>query len=84
MGKLRLSEKELKGSKTIRFRDKETDKTKGVALTIGGRDDITVTEEELKKNDIHILDKVCIVKKDDTEEEIGTVNNFYKETESND
>lgn len=80
MGKMIIKEKDLKGTKTIKYKDKDTKEVKGVSYACA-RGKIELSEKALKNNKIHILDKVVIVDEDndDKEEEIGTVNDFYKE-----
>ncbi len=85
MGKLKVTKKDAKGCSVIRYKDKDTGDDKGFTnIYIYS----TLSEETLKDHNLHLLDKVFAVKehktKNESEEEIGIVNDFYEETESND
>ena len=83
MGKMVIKKEDLKSRNRVCFRDKETNEHKGSAETLTDGS-IKISESNLKYSNIHILDKVSVVKKDDKEEEIGIVNDFYTEPNEND
>lgn len=87
MGKVTITRKDLKGRTRVSFRDKDTGKSKGASQIncrhkkYEDQDSIDVSEDTLKMYDIHILDKIVSIKKNEEEIEIGTVNDFYTEEE---